>query len=149
MHSSHTCSSVIARSATRHSVLLSSWPSRPLLWSRAKWSRWLARSETTLPLWRRQRERRGGRGTHAVESVDWQGGGRRSQAGLLVDQGNRRVVSTGRKRRGRLVVIRTRRLSAPAPQLVRAAAGHAAPRRPPPHPFEGPVKPPLHGRLKM
>ena len=52
---------------------------------------------------------------------------RRSQTASLVDQGNRRVGSTDRERRGRLVVIRTRRRSAPAPKLVaRTVAGQAA-----------------------
>ena len=50
--------------------------------------------------------------------------GKRSQAGSIVDQGNRRVGSTDRQRRGRIVVFRTRRRFAPALHIVaRIVAG--------------------------
>ena len=56
---------------------------------------------------------------HAVEGMDCQCGGRRSQAGPLVDKRNCRVGSTGCHGRGRVAVLRTSRRSAPAPQATR------------------------------
>ena len=59
--------------------------------------------------------------------MDRQGDRRRSQTGPLVDERNCRVGSTDRQRRGRIVVFRTNRRSAPASQHVaRTVAGQAA-----------------------